>query len=122
LHALNVADGKLLWSIIEEDRCPGISLRGCGPGISAAITLTPEIVYGGALDGIMKAYAADDGRELWAYDTKRDFEAVNGVKAFGGAIDSDGPIVVEDQLFISSGYAKFGEKEGNVLLSFRIKE
>ena len=122
MHALNVADGQQLWSTIEEDRCPGLTLRGCGPGISAAITLTPEVVYGGALDGIMKAYATDDGRELWAYDTKRDYQAVNGVKAFGGAIDSDGPIVVGNQLFITSGYAKFAEKEGNVLLAFVLKE
>lgn len=122
MHALNVKDGKRLWSTIEEDRCPGLTLRGCGPGISAAITLTPEVVYGGALDGILKAYATDDGRELWAFDTKRDYKAINEVKAFGGAIDSDGPIVVEDQLFISSGYAKFAEKEGNVLLAFSLKK
>ena len=122
LHALNVSDGKSIWSTIEKDRCPGFTLRGCGPGISAAITLTPEVVYGGALDGIMKAYAADDGRELWAYDTKRDYDAVNEVKAFGGAIDSDGPVVVENQLFITSGYAKYSEKEGNVLLAFSVKE
>ncbi len=121
LHALNVADGKRLWSTIEENRCPPLSIRGCGPGLSAAITLTPEVVFGGTLDGFLKAYAVDDGRELWAYDTKKDFEAVNGVKAFGGAIDSDGPIVVENQVFVTSGYAKFGEKEGNVLLAFELK-
>lgn len=122
MHALNVADGTPLWATIEEDRCPGFTLRGCGPGISAAITLTPEVVYGPALDGILKAYATADGRELWAYDAKRDFEAVNGVKAFGGAFDSDGPVVVGKQLFVTSGYAKFAEKEGNVLLAFSVKE
>ena len=47
---------------------------------------------------------------------------MNEVRAFGGAIDSDGPIIVEDQLFISSGYAKFGEKEGNVLLAFQLPQ
>lgn len=122
MHALNVADGKRLWATIEEDRCPGLTLRGCGPGISAAITLTPEVVYGPALDGIIKAYATDDGRELWAYDAKRDFKAVNGVKAFGGAFDSDGPVVVGNQLFITSGYAKYAAKEGNVLLAFSVEE
>lgn len=120
LHALNVADGEILWSTIEKDRCPGFSLRGCGPGISAAITLIPEVVFGGALDGILKAYDTEDGRELWAYDTKRDYEAVNDVKAFGGAIDSDGPVVVGNQLFITSGYAKYSEKEGNVLIAFSV--
>ena len=122
MHAVRVSDGSLLWSTIEEDRCPPMTLRGCGPGLSAAITLTPEVVFGGTLDGFMKAYATKDGRELWSFDTKRDYEAVNGVKAFGGAIDSDGPIIVGNQLFISSGYAKFNEKEGNVLLAFGLKE
>lgn len=122
MHALNISDGKMLWSTIEKDRCPPLTLRGCGPGISAAITLTPEVVFGGTLDGWMKAYAAKDGKELWAFDTKKDFEAVNGVKAFGGAIDSDGPIIVGNQLFVSSGYARFSEKEGNVLLAFEVKK
>jgi len=122
MHTLNVADGKRGWVTIEEDRCPGFTLRGCGPGISAAITLTPEVVYGPALDGIIKAYATDDGRELWAFDAKRDFEAINGVKAFGGAFDSDGPVVVGNQLFVTSGYAKYAEKEGNVLLAFSLAE
>lgn len=121
LHALNVADGQRLWSTIEENRCPPLSIRGCGPGLSAAITLIPEVVFGGTLDGFLKAYATDDGRELWAFDTKKNFEAVNGVKAFGGAIDSDGPVIVGNQVFVTSGYAKFGEKEGNVLLAFELK-
>lgn len=120
LHAVNIETGKLLWSTIEEDRCPPLTLRGCGPGLSAAITLIPEIVFGGTLDGYMKAYSSVDGKELWSYDTKRDYEAVNGVRAFGGAIDSDGAVVVENQMFITSGYAKFAEKEGNVLLSFEV--
>ncbi|MEL6252261.1 MAG: PQQ-binding-like beta-propeller repeat protein [Bacteroidota bacterium] len=122
LHAVDIADGSILWSTIEEDRCGTFELRGCGPGLSAAITLTPEVVFGGTLDGWMKAYAKEDGRELWSFDTKRDYESVNGVRAFGGAIDSDGPVVVGNQLFVSSGYAKFAEKEGNVVLAFSIEE
>ncbi len=118
LHAVDIGDGSILWSKIEEDRCGTFELRGCGPGLSAAITLTPEVVFAGTLDGLMKAYAKADGSELWSFDTKRDYDAVNGVRAFGGAIDSDGPIVVDNQVFISSGYAKFGEKEGNVILAF----
>ena len=120
LHAVEIASGEVLWSKIEKDRCGTFELRGCGPGLSAAITLTPDVVFGGTLDGWMKAYSKEDGSELWSFDTKRDYDAVNGVKAFGGAIDSDGPIVVENQLFVSSGYAKFAEKEGNVVLAFSV--
>ena len=48
------------------------------------------------------------------------FESVNGVTAFGGTIDSDGPVLMGNQLFITSGYAKFNEKGGNVLLAFEL--
>lgn len=120
LHAINIDNGKVMWSTIEEDRCPPLTLRGCGPGLSAAITLIPEVVMAGTLDGYLKAYDSSNGKELWQYDAKREYESVNGAKAIGGAIDSDGPIVVENQMFINSGYAKFAEKEGNVLLAFSV--
>jgi polyvinyl alcohol dehydrogenase (cytochrome) len=120
VHALNITDGKRIWSTIEENRCEEESEWQCGPGISAAITATPEVVFAGALDGMLKAYSTETGEELWAYDTDRDYDAVNGAKAFGGTIDSDGPVVVGNQMFITSGYAKFGEQPGNVLLAFEV--
>ncbi len=121
LHALSVEDGAVLWSTIEQDRC-GDEDWSCGPGISAAITAAPDVIFAGTLDGIVKAYASADGKELWAFDTKKTFESVNEVHAFGGTIDSDGPIIVENQLFITSGYAKFNEKAGNVLLAFELPQ
>ena len=47
LHALQVSDGTPIWATIEKNRCGTFELRGCGPGLSAAITLTPDIVFGG---------------------------------------------------------------------------
>jgi polyvinyl alcohol dehydrogenase (cytochrome) len=121
LHAVDIDNGKILWSAIEKNRCKGDEKWNCGTGLSAAITLIKGVVFGGALDGILHAYSTKDGHVLWEYNTNRDFEAINGVKAFGGAIDSGGAIIVENQLFINSGYAKFGEKAGNVLLCFEVK-
>ena len=120
VHAVDVNTGQPIWSIIEKDRCGDVEWQ-CSPGISAAISLTPELVFAGALDGVLKAYAAKDGKELWVYDTNQDFEATNGIKAFGGTIDSDGPVIDVNQLFINSGYSKFGEKAGNVLLAFKLE-
>lgn len=120
LHALQVATGKPLWSTLEKDRCGEVSWS-CGPGLSGAITATPSLVFGGALDGALKAYDSQTGKELWAYNTNREFESINGVPAHGGTIDSDGPVVVDNQLFITSGYAKFNEKAGNVLLAFEVE-
>lgn len=120
VHAVDLDNGQPIWSTIEKDRCEDVDWQ-CGPGISAAISLTPELVFAGALDGVLKAYATQDGKELWVYDTNQEFEAANGIKAFGGTIDSDGPVVDGNQLFINSGYAKFGEKAGNVLLAFELE-
>jgi len=79
------------------------------------------VIYAGALDGMLKAYDAKSGKELWAYNTNTTFESVNGATAYGGSIDSDGPVIVDNQLFTTSGYAKFNEKGGNVLLAFEVK-
>ena len=119
LHAVNLDDGERIWSVIEEDRCRDAKWA-CGPGISAAITASPELIFAGAFDGVFKIYSATDGKELWAFNTNREFGIINGIKAFGGTIDSDGPVVIDDQVFLTSGYAKFGEKAGNVLLAFKL--
>ncbi|GAB2601584.1 outer membrane protein assembly factor BamB family protein [Spirosoma areae] len=121
LHALSVANGTIKWSAIEKNRCEQGTKWVCAPGLSAAITLIPGVVFGGALDGMLHAYSTTDGRVLWAFNTNRDFESVNGLNASGGTIDSAGPVVVGNQLFVNSGYAKFGEKAGNVLLAFTLK-
>lgn len=120
LHAVDVANGTIKWSAINKDRCEKEEKWVCGPGLSAAITLIPGVVFGGSLDGMLRAYSATDGRGLWEYDTNREFQSVNGVKASGGTIDSSGPVVVGNQVFVNSGYAKFGEKAGNVLLAFTV--
>ena len=74
------------------------------------------------MDGWLKIYEAKTGKEVWAFNTHRDFESVNAVKAYGATVDSDGPVVYEDQFFITSGYAKYGGKAGNVLLAFELAE
>ncbi|MBX2870688.1 MAG: PQQ-binding-like beta-propeller repeat protein [Saprospiraceae bacterium] len=123
LHALQIPDGSPIWSTIEEDRCGDEPLEwACAPGISAAITATEDLIFTGAMDGWLKIYAASTGKEVWSFDTHRDFESVNAVKAYGATVDSDGPVVYENQFFITSGYAKYGGKAGNVLLAFELAD
>lgn len=121
LHALQIPNGTPIWSTIEEDRCGEEPLKwACAPGISAAISATDELIFTGAMDGWLKIYEAKTGKEVWSFNTHRDFESVNGVKAYGATVDSDGPVIYEDQFFITSGYAKYGGKAGNVLLAFEL--
>ena len=39
----------------------------------------------------------------------------------GGTIDGQGPVVADDMVIVNSGYDKFGEIAGNVLLVYRLK-
>lgn len=55
---------------------------------------------------------------IWDFDTARQFQTVNGVKATGGSIDGPGPVVVSGMVLLNSGYSRFGGIRGNVLLAF----
>ncbi len=120
LHSIDVNDGKFLWSNVLENKC-GDANWSCGSGISAAITLADGLVYGGSLDGIFRVFSSKTGKILFEFDTKQTYKTVNGLEANGGTIDSAGPVVLGNQVFVNSGYAKFGEKAGNVLLCFELK-
>jgi polyvinyl alcohol dehydrogenase (cytochrome) len=120
IHALDVLTGKPRWSRIEPLRCPAFSFA-CVTALSAPVTLIPGVVFAGGHDGRLVAYAAKDGAVLWMDETNRAFATVNGVEAKGGTIDGQGPVVAGDMVIVNSGYDKFGEIAGNVLLVYRLK-
>ncbi len=70
------------------------------------------------MDGGVRAYSTKTGKVLWLFDTARDFETVNGVRANGGSIDEAGPIVAGGMVFVTSGNGSFVGHTGNVLLAF----
>jgi polyvinyl alcohol dehydrogenase (cytochrome) len=117
LFALNLADGKVMWNA-PPPVCGHRPM--CSPAQSAAVTAIPGVVFSASIDGHLRAYSADDGKVLWDFDTSRDFETVNNVKANGGAIDVGGPAIAEGFVLTTSGYPTFGGKSGNVLLAFSV--
>ena len=50
----------------------------------AGATAIPGAVFTGSRDGVLRAYSAKDGKIIWEYRTKRDYETVNGVPGKGG--------------------------------------
>ena len=115
LTALRLEDGAKAW-YVPPVACT--SAPGCSPAQSAAVTAIPGVVFSGSMDGHLRAYSSEDGKVLWDFNTIREFTAVNGVKAKGGALDGPGPVVVNGMVFVNSGYARFGGAPGNVLLAF----
>ena len=119
LTALRLADGKVIWSVpAQKPAC--VATPGCSAAQPAAVTLIPGVIFLGSMDGHMRAYDSRDGKIIWDFDTLRDFETVNGVKAHGGSINAAGAVVVNGVLYSNSGYARIPSMPGNVLLAFSV--
>jgi polyvinyl alcohol dehydrogenase (cytochrome) len=84
----------------------------------APATAIAGVVFSGSLDGHLRAYATKDGKLIWDFDTLRDFDTVNGVKAHGGSLNATGPIIANGMMFVNSGYSQLTGIGGNVLLAF----
>jgi len=138
---LNLADGKILWSLPVSRGCdfdpanaPRIGLvemRDTEPanpwpecsyyyGHSAAPLYANGVVYAGALDGKLRMLDAASGDVLRIIETNRSFETSNGIDGHGGAIDLSGVVVDGKRMFVYSGYGVFGQMPGNVLLAYAL--
>jgi polyvinyl alcohol dehydrogenase (cytochrome) len=114
---LNPATGQNVWVFP-----PPPAAGGRGTSLGAAPTAIPGVVFEGATNGMLYAVSAADGKQLWEFNTARDFETVNKVAAHGGSIASTGAVVVGGMVFVGSGYAiSSGASGGNVLLAFGIE-
>ena len=143
IHALSVADGKVLWTKALNRGCefdpadtPGVGLNNKFGGSSARPpwpvctfyyapsappTLANGLAYVATLDGKVHILEASTGNTLKTLETNRAFTGSNGVEGHGGAIDVGGALVSGQQVFITSGYAFAGQMPGNMLLVYGIK-
>ena len=121
VHAVDPASGELMWRHVQENLCEA-DRPFCDPGVSAALTAIPGVVFAGHLDGHVRAYAATDGQELWEFDTTAPVDAVNGLTARGGGMSGGGPAVGDGHLVVNSGYGLYFHEPGNALLVFAPEE
>ncbi|MBI2150560.1 MAG: PQQ-binding-like beta-propeller repeat protein [Acidobacteria bacterium] len=119
LTALRIATGEKTW-FAPPIVCGPPAKPGCSPGQPQAVTAIPGAVFSGSLDGHLRAYSAEEGKILWDFDTVRDYQTVNGVRASGGSLNGPGAVIAGGMLFVNSGYARLGTMPGNVLLAFSV--
>ncbi len=122
VHALNPDTGAFVWRKVLPNVCPEGIEFACFQGISAAVSSSPGLVFAGGMDGYLRAFDADNGDILWTFNTHREFVSVNGFSGRGGSIEADGPVIVNGMLFVTSGYDKWAEIPGNVLLKFALEK
>ena len=116
LYGLDAASGKLLWSAPANNVCG--KLTSCDPGISAAVTAIPGVVFAGHMDGRFRAYDGTNGKVLFEYDAKQEVITVSGQRAKGGSFGGGGAAVRDGYVVVSSGYGMYAHMPGNVLLAF----
>lgn len=117
LHALDIHSGETLW-YTPADPCN--QDEECLTGLSAAITITEDVVFAAALDGVLHAFDVRTGERVWRFDTATSWESVNGVAA-GGSVDLGGVYLSNGQIFVSSGYDVFDQRGGNAFMVLRTR-
>jgi polyvinyl alcohol dehydrogenase (cytochrome) len=121
IRAISISTGKPVWQVPPQPKLCGETI-GCIAGQGSPATVIPGAVLSSSMDGGVRAYSTKDGAILWMFDTNREFDTVNGVKAHGGSMDGAGPVVVDGMLFVNSGYGGLLGVPGNVLLAFGLKK
>ena len=125
LYALDFETGDIIWSYkhdeICSDRKPLYGEGKCFTGFSAPISIANNLLFAGSLDGKFSVHSVEDGKKLWEFDTLQEFQTINNYPSVGGSIDASGPVIVDDWVFINSGYSHHGQMSGNAILAFSIK-
>ena len=111
LTALDLKSGAARWHTPSPQPACIAANRNCSHGQSQAVTVMPGSAFSGSMDGHLRAYSTIDGKILWDYDTAKDFQTRNGVKASGGPLDHGGATIVNGVVYVNSG---------NALLAFSV--
>lgn len=109
LAALRLDTGVIDWTV---------GLDADPRGQIGAASAIAGVVFTGGWDGILRAVDST-GKVMWRYDTRREFQTVNGVNARGGSLGSPGPTIADGMVYVASGYPGMqGGYPGNVILAF----
>jgi polyvinyl alcohol dehydrogenase (cytochrome) len=102
---------------------PAVPRARCRLGMSPAPLLVDGALVTGTPQGMLRIFDGKTGEVLFQYMTNRDFpDTVTGIEGHGGGLDSAPYVAGDGTLFVQSGYARFGEPPGNVLIAFRPKK
>lgn len=117
LHALDIVTGRVLWKALHQPDCADRPM--CRAGYGGTVVATPDLVFAGADDGLVRIHDAATGKLLWSHDTTLEVTGIGGATGRGGAIaGGTGPVVWQGSLYVPSGYGYAGKMPGNLLLAF----
>ena len=124
MYSFFVSSGEPSWSYqLQPDCDTGRDQRvnACQTrfGLSATPLLVDGALISAGIDGRLLIFDKESGDLLFEFDTVREYETVNGVAGIGGSVDSQSIAAGGGMVFIGSGYGRFNQTPGNVLLAFK---
>jgi polyvinyl alcohol dehydrogenase (cytochrome) len=111
LTALDMTTGIARWHTASPEPACSWGERNCSHAQAQAVSVMPGSAFSGSMDGHLRAYSTIDGKILWDFDTAKDFQTKNGIKASGGPLDHGGATIVNGTVYVNSG---------NALLAFSV--
>jgi polyvinyl alcohol dehydrogenase (cytochrome) len=111
LTALDMTTGVARWHTASPEPACSWGERNCAHAQAQAVTVMPGSAFSGSMDGHLRAYSTIDGKILWDFDTAKDFQTKNGIKASGGPLNHGGATIVNGTVYVNSG---------NALLAFSV--
>jgi len=121
LFSIRISDGKVMWSTPSPvASCAGTP--GCSSAQNQPVTVVPGVAFSGTMDGHLRAYSAEEGKIIWDFDSRKEFQTINDVPAHGGSLGSSGVTVYGNMIFVGSGYGALGNIPGNVMLAFEVPQ
>jgi polyvinyl alcohol dehydrogenase (cytochrome) len=117
--AIDVATGSIVWHTPAPSPICNWGTVNCAKAQPGGVTAIPGLVFASSWDGHIRGYSAKDGAIVWDFDTAQTWDAVNGIKAKGGAIDMGGQVIADGVLLVNSGVTPV-QHPGNALLAFTV--
>lgn len=126
IYAFDIATGRADWEYRARPDCDNgraERVASCAQryGFSAMPLVIDGALVAGNIDGRLFIFDNADGRILFEFDTSDFFDTVNGIEARGGSIDAHSIAAGAGMVFVGSGYERFSQQAGNVLLAFKVK-
>jgi hypothetical protein len=90
LFAIRISTGEKIW-YAAPPKPPCLGKSGCTAAQMAPVTVIPDVVFSGSMDGHIRAYSTAGGKLLWDFNTLRSYDTVNGIKAGGGSLNARVP-------------------------------
>lgn len=127
VYTFGVATGEPGWEMraypdCDNGRAEIVSSCAQRYGFSALPLVVDGATIAGNIDGRLFIVDNSNGQLLFEFDTATSFVSINGVDGQGGSIDAQSVAAGAGMVFVGSGYERFNQQPGNVLLAFRPRQ